>query len=511
MAVPRRSSLPMGNGSDSRRPGGSTRSPVVAAPRCSSAIPGPASGAGIVSNTAWLDDGSVVFLNRARADLMQQRADGTLRVVASMPGTEFPLQLVPLPGSRGVLMTQCAAVPCVAGHLSVLDLRHDSIRILADDVSWVGYLDAGYAVYGRGDGTLVAQRFDAEHLELSGPPVAVLDGVASIAGLPQFVLAPNGTMLYGSGGSVGLSRRGALVDLDRSGRETVIDSGLSLPPSIGSAGVSLSPDGNRVALVQVNSDGSDIYIKTLPDGPMTRLTFDGRAARPSWSPDGRDVLYVASSGVTQVLMRVPAGGGGTPTEILRDTRPVAEGLLSPDGQWLVWRTDDVAEGKGDILARRTSGDTTTIVLAGGPFSERSPAISPDSRWVAYASNQNGEIEEVFVRALSDSATGKWQVSDGDGSSPQWSQDGRELFYGGTDDLMVARVETSPTFRVLNTQGLMAGDPSWLFEVRHPTYAVLGNGHFLILRREQAAADSTTRTRIILVEHWLGEIGPMLGK
>jgi len=441
---------------------------------------------------------------------MQLRADGSLRTVYATSGTVFPVHIVPLPGSRGVLINQCQAVPCAVGQLDVVDLQRDTIRTLVAGATRAWYLDRGYLVYGRGDGTLVAQRFDADRLELSGTPVAVLTGVASTFGFPQCVIAPNGTVLYGSGASTEFVTQGALLDVDRTGKATVVESNLSLPPTIGSAGVSLSPDGSRVALVQVNDNGTDIYIKTLPDGPTTRVTFSGKASRPSWSPDGRDLLYKASEGNAQFLMRMPANGGGAATEVLRDNRPIAEGLLSPDGAWLVWRTDDVAAGSGDILGRRTGGDTATIELVTGPFTELSPAVSPDGRWLAYSSNQNG-TPEVFVRALSDTSGGVWQVSNGGGYTPQWSHDGRELYFVGPDGMRAAQVETAPTFRSVRIETLFDASPYVLDEIQHATYSVTRNGHFLVTRRNPATADSTTRTRIILIEHWLSEIGPVLPK
>lgn len=60
---------------------------------------------------------------------------------------------------------------------------------------------------------------------------------------------------------------------------------------------------------------------------------------------------------------------------------------SPDGQWIVLRTDDTGPGAGDIVAVRLSGDTTPVPLAASPFTELHPAISPNGRWLAYSSNE----------------------------------------------------------------------------------------------------------------------------
>ena len=76
-----------------------------------------------------------------------------------------------------------------------------------------------------------------------------------------------------------------------------------------------------------------------------------------------------------------------------------------------------------------------------PFGERSPAISPDGRWIAYQSNESG-VFEIYVRPFSERGAakgGKWQVSSGGGLYPMWSRNGRELFYE-TDSQQIMAAE-----------------------------------------------------------------------
>ena len=63
-------------------------------------------------------------------------------------------------------------------------------------------------------------------------------------------------------------------------------------------------------------------------------------------------------------------------------------------------------------------------------SKGAPAISPDNRWVAYASDESGRFQ-VYVMPFSPQGAGKrakWQVSNEGGSGPVWSPHGHELFY-----------------------------------------------------------------------------------
>ena len=89
-----------------------------------------------------------------------------------------------------------------------------------------------------------------------------------------------------------------------------------------------------------------------------------------------------------------------------------------------------------------------IVTSG--YDEAGSVLSPDSRWLAYVSNEQGG-HEVFVRPFPDVNGGKWQVSSGGGSAPLWAHNGRELFYvsgvGGSSarEMVAVQVETRPTF------------------------------------------------------------------
>ncbi len=120
-------------------------------------------------------------------------------------------------------------------------------------------------------------------------------------------------------------------------------------------------------------------------------------------------------------------------------------VWSPDGHWLVLRTDNGAAGAGDLVGVRSSGDTTPVPLVASSFTELEPSISPDSRWLAYTSNESG-ANEVYVRPFPGAAGARWQVSTGGGAQPRWSPDGRELFFlDGTAHLMAAQVRPGATF------------------------------------------------------------------
>jgi len=92
----------------------------------------------------------------------------------------------------------------------------------------------------------------------------------------------------------------------------------------------------------------------------------------------------------------------------------------------------------------------------GQASETNGQISPDGKWVAYASNETGDWE-VYVTTFPN-PVGKWQVSRGGGTEPRWRGDGKEIFYIGPKGALTAvEVSTEATFST--------GAASPLFQVR----------------------------------------------
>ena len=65
--------------------------------------------------------------------------------------------------------------------------------------------------------------------------------------------------------------------------------------------------------------------------------------------------------------------------------------VSPDGRWLVYRvTGD--DGSNDLWMQQLQGGTTRKALIASRFDENYARISPDSRWMAYVSDESGQRE-----------------------------------------------------------------------------------------------------------------------
>ena len=208
---------------------------------------------------------------------------------------------------------------------------------------------------------------------------------------------------------------------------------------IGSA--ALSPDGKAIAVALTREGRRDIWVKRLPAGPFSRLTFnDTSSGRPAWSADGKDVYYIADrsgSGVGPVYAR-RSDGTGAPRLVAR-----ADVGHRPGGgrarRSLAPAPDRARAARHARHPRGAAGDTTPVPLVASRRAELFPALSPDGRWLAYASDESGALE-VYVRPFPETAGAKWQVSTAGGSQPTWSSTGRELLYvNGKNDMVAAQI------------------------------------------------------------------------
>ena len=91
-------------------------------------------------------------------------------------------------------------------------------------------------------------------------------------------------------------------------------------------------------------------------------------------------------------------------------------------------------------------------LAATPAEETGPAVSWDSKWLAYASDESGR-KEIYVRPFPNTGDGKWLVSINGGSEAAWARSSRELFYRDASGNMVAATVRARdgSFEVLDRQ------------------------------------------------------------
>jgi serine/threonine-protein kinase len=450
----------------------------------------------------WLDDGTIVYVPQDLNRLMRVSANGgtptTVMDNSGLQGVGFGYPTA-LPGGRGVLFEGCTS-GCVTMSLRVLDLRTGQQKLLMNEATKGWYLPTGHLLYARRDGTLLAAPFDLDRLEVTGTGVPVVQNVFVVFGAPQLAWSATGSLVFASGESQGGENTFVRVGMD--GSATAIDSGWSGQFT----SFALSPDGRQLAVGSGTGVGAlNVWIKQLDRGPFTRISFGGADRRPVWSPDGQMVAFVRDTLTTSVVVGRYADGRRPDSLLVHIDRQVQEVDWSRDGKWLVVRTDNGSAGAGDLVGIRTSGDTTPVPMVASPFTELNPAISPDSRWLAYASNESGQ-NEIFVRPFPSTGDGRWQVSTNGGFMPRWAPDGKTLYFiePGSGELMSVPVTTSPTFASGQARALF-GTSGFVIDGFHTSFELTPDGRqflFTAPRQDNAAA---AQPALVRSDNWFRDL------
>jgi len=306
--------------------------------------------------------------------------------------------------------------------------------------------------------TLLAQRFNADSLKLEGDPVSVAEEVGLNPTNPMraaFWASDAGLLTYFSNPA---SLKRSIVWIGQDGKQ------------LGEAAaednfytLALAPGAERIA-VERGEAGSgrinrDVWLRDIARGVMTHLTFDpARDGYAVWSPDGKQVVFASDreNGIAQ-LYRKDASGAGQEERITEGPNSKIPLDWSKDGKYLLYREENPVTNR-DLMALPLQGDRKPIPVVNTQFNESTGAISPDGRWVAYASNDSGRFE-LYVQAFpggGDGPKGRWQVSSGGAYEVKWRGDGKELYYESQDGkMMAAAIQAGP-------QGIRAETPRVLF-------------------------------------------------
>ncbi len=204
----------------------------------------------------------------------------------------------------------------------------------------------------------------------------------------------------------------------------------------------LSPDGQNIAYAAGPTTAMQIYVRQVSGGRPVPLTTDttDNFRWPRWSPDGSQIAYQSNDGIYVV----PALGGA-PRRITRlgpsklrfssgSGSPIAGFDWSPDGSRIAWTLG--FNGEGVTVMTLSSGDTLRLPAPNGPFS---PAWSPDGRRIAVAAGNslfifgagyfgNVGASAIWVVPLDGTSATRVTADSSLNVSPEWSPDGRELFW-----------------------------------------------------------------------------------
>jgi hypothetical protein len=380
-----------------------------------------------VRGGTWLPDGSIVFAPDADTSLLRVREGGEPEPLTRLGPRERTHRWPDaLPDGSAVVFTVDSVDTTEFYDDAVIEavvVATGERKVLVRGSSLARYLDPGVLLFARG-GSLFATRMDPRSLAVEGTPVPVLQGVSTTVASGAVHVAVAGSHLFWVPGDASDASGGRPVWIDRTGARSA-----PLLAEGTNTQISLAPDGKRLAVVENEAGRTDIWIVDLETKSRSRLTFDGDAADPAWSPDGRRVLYTrlgaAVGGESDAFWKA-ADGSGDAEGLVTGPGAVYGPSLSPDGQYLVYDLQAPNSQSNDLWIMPMQGERKPRPLLAQPPMEMSAHVSPDGRFLAYLSMETNRFE-VFVRQFP-SGPGVWQVSRQGGTEPHWAPDGRRLYF-----------------------------------------------------------------------------------
>ncbi|MDZ4862506.1 MAG: protein kinase [Gemmatimonadota bacterium] len=443
-----------------------------------------------ITGLTWTSNREIVFsrINLAVGwGIWRVPAEGGEPLRFSKLATETErLQLMPLAADGGRLLFY------TSGKAGNADLKIGVVSAATGEAKMfpglqgfraLGLVD-GQLIYVRGDGILMAARFDVGTLT-AGRPVPVLDSVTAPSWLVPAALSASGALLYQRGGQASYLMR---VDARGVARRLVDSAQSYLHPR-------LSPDGRRLAYEVLGGTGTEIWISDLATQAVERLTRDGYSDRPEWSPDGKRIMYTSSQTPRNSLWWQPSDGSGKAELLHQSEFDIREGVFTPRGDAVVYRADTPDRNR-DIYLLPLTGDDTVVPLLDRIDDDKHPRVSPDGRWLAFVSNESGR-EEVYVRTFANGG-GRVPISTGGGGEPLWAPDSRWLYYRAGAKLIAAHIVTVPALAVVGRDTLFTGP--YMTDPWHQNYDVAPDGRSFVMIQPVEE-----NRQLIMVLHWTGEL------
>ena len=353
-----------------------------------------------------------------------------------------------LPDGEHFLFIGNTAATSAGGNIRLGRIGSLDSKLLGHSDGRVEYAPGGWVLFLRGS-MLLAQKLDLGGGKLVGEPITVIENVRVGSASGHFSISQSGVL------AVARQLEGEDVVLRSATRQGVI-SGAKLAGGTLSSPVP-SPDGSKLLYLLLGRSGltGEVHVLDLARSTDTKLTFTGdRALTPVWSPDGRRFAYVLRAAGGDVIHIASADGLG-----LQDSILVPPNLGATLYQWasagsrLLFASPQF---KGFVVASDGAA-RHPIPLPDSTLFLAQQQISPDGRWLLYATGTNNDVN-VYVQSL-EGPPGRWQISNQFAVWPRWTKDGREIVYEGNYEgssgvLMAVDIDTR--------NGFHAGTPHKLF-------------------------------------------------
>jgi eukaryotic-like serine/threonine-protein kinase len=448
----------------------------------------------------WNADGVIVFAPTTSGPLMRVSARGGTVAPVTQLGSGQGSHRWPqfLPDGRRFLFSMVTGLPQTHGvYIGSLDGGQPKLVMPAE--TGAVYAAPGYLLLAS-QGVLMAYAFDATSGTVASQPIRVAQAVGTDDGAfhSAFSVSSQGILAHREGAGsrrqlAWVSRMGEMQD-----RIGSLDENAMANPELAS-------DGQHVALNRTVEGNNDIWLIDVGRGVPTKFTFDAALdSAPIWSPDGSQIVFRSTRNGNYDLFQKIATGTVEEQPLLITSENESPLDWSRDGRFVLYSVQNPRTAS-DIWALPMTGERKPFPVLQSGFDEIQGQFSPDSRYVAYASNESGRYE-IYIRTFPGTG-GKWQVSAKGGMQPRWRRDNRELFYVAPDTRLMAvtlrvasdanRLEVSAPVALFSTRLPTGGNiPPGGFQAR-AQYAIAPDGRFLL----NMASDNPVTAPITIVQNW----------
>jgi serine/threonine protein kinase len=409
-----------------------------------------------------------------------------------------------LPGGKAVVFANCIGT-WNNYRLEAVSLETLERNVLVDD-AYSGYAtQSGHLLFGRNE-TIFAVPFDADRLKVTGPETPILSSVQMnwLGRIPSFAVSPNGTMAYTPGDQGILKRR--FVWFGRNGEKKP----LSITPDFYML-PELSPDATEMAVDRLKGHYAPTHTYDFDRDLFTQLIFDGDTARALWSPDGSRLFFQSDRSGHWDIYAKSTQGSDKAVRLTESPETVQLWSCSKDGRLIAYSEWVSSTFQYDLwFAPVATERGKPIPFIISDSNENQPRFSPNGRWIAYMSNEEGQ-PEIFVQdvGLDGSTRGyRRKASRQGGHEPRWAPDGKELYFRSLDGLRLLAVQIEG----LDPESLRVGEEKVVLDdVGFPTsedygenryYDVHPDGQKFLVMLEDLGPE---RAKFVVVQNWLEEL------
>jgi Tol biopolymer transport system component len=400
---------------------------------------------------SWGADGTIVFAADIHGPLRRVSENGDSLTPVTAPASESVTHRMPhlLPDGERFLFIERESRNQAFGSIAAGTIDGVETSVIVERASNPQYAN-GYLFFVR-DGNLMAQRFDPDALTVEGSLIPIADSIEyyNPRDIGHFSVSATGLLVY----KQQTFRQTQLAWFDAEGREL---------DTIGDADFledgRMSRDRSQVALSRHDPAAGtrDIWVMDLGRGQLTRSTFLSTSGGidAAFSPSGDRLAissFVGAGWAGSAVWIQPVSGSGSKETLLESTS-FSVNEWSADGVYLVGSIQETETGHDVAYIDLSASPPELRVFVATRFSETSPSLSPNGKWLAYESNETGRTE-VFLSDFP-GAGRKWQISDSGGRYPQWTTDGRELWFGAGAAIYAIAIQGEGTSAEIGTPRLV---------------------------------------------------------